>query len=178
MTNISDKMAVYGKICWLWANSSLHKSWTAELQARMIIPAIETGQYELFEENGMPVSYCSWAWMSLEAEVRYVLDSAWIPAEDWRSGDRLWLAELVAPFEERHTVDLAMRLDERFAGHTAHAIRVYEDGRPAKITPYSFKGVTAEDAKRRHDQHFQELMNALKKHKDCDVRFSLEPAAA
>lgn len=162
---IENKMADYGKMCWLWASSPLHQQWNAVHQARTILPAIETEQYFILEDDGLPVAYCSWVFLSQEAEVQYILDCSSVPLEDWQSGNRMWFVDWVAPFKRKHTAQMSRVLSDRFPDKTAHGIRIYpEGGKNARVTSFSGSGLTPAEARRQHDQHHTELLQAMNMH--------------
>jgi cytolysin-activating lysine-acyltransferase len=127
-----------GKIAWLWMNSPLHTDWTMHLAARFLIPAIESRQLHVIERDGMPVAYCSWAWLSAEAERAYLIDPSTVLAYDWRSGERLWFIDWVAPFGAADSWQLRRAMMERFPNEVARAIRVKREKTKARVM--EFKG--------------------------------------
>ena len=127
-----------GKIAWLWMNSPLHTDWTVRLAARFLLPAIEAGQYHVIERDGMPVAYCSWAWLDAEAELAYLVDPSRVVADDWSSGERLWFIDWVAPFSASDSWTLRRAMMRRFPDEVARAIRVKRDRTTARVM--EFKG--------------------------------------
>jgi cytolysin-activating lysine-acyltransferase len=110
-----------GQIVWLLAQSPLHGELTVKEVEQTLLPAVMCEQFRLFRlgplpglreadsaalsqfrltPDGleqMPLGVAVWATLSEEAEGR-LEDGETLRVEDWRSGDRVWLVELVSPF--------------------------------------------------------------------------------
>jgi cytolysin-activating lysine-acyltransferase len=69
-----------------------------------------------------------WASVSEEVEARLAAGNARMRPQDWKSGDRLWLVEVIAPFGkgEEMVEDLRMKV---FSGRQANTLAVTRDGR-------------------------------------------------
>jgi len=88
-----------GSAVWLWMHSDTHRNVPLHLLTSLLLPAIQSGQFALANENNKPVFYLSWAKMSLEAEWRHLRNLPHcLPAEDWTSGERIWFIDWIAPF--------------------------------------------------------------------------------
>jgi cytolysin-activating lysine-acyltransferase len=63
----------------------------------MVVPPMRLGQCRVLrDEKGMPFAYAAWASVSAEVEKRLEAGDRRLRPEDWTSGDRLWLIDLVA----------------------------------------------------------------------------------
>ena len=91
-----DKLMAFGKIGWLWSASDLHREWPVGLQAKTIMPAIETGQFKILEREGYPVAYCCWAFLDQKLEKDYLVNPVGLSPGDWQSGDRLWFVDWIS----------------------------------------------------------------------------------
>jgi cytolysin-activating lysine-acyltransferase len=90
---------VLGSAVWLWMNSENHRNLPLHTLSVALLPAIKNKQFILAFEDGNPVFFVSWANMSTEAEARYLsTHQLLMTQEDWRSGDRIWIIDWVAPF--------------------------------------------------------------------------------
>lgn len=127
-----------GKLSWLWMNSPLHREWSVDMAARFLLPPIHLNQIEILERDGVPVAYCSWAWLSEAAEIRYMIDPSDLNERDWNSGDRLWFADWVAPFGAADSWHLRSVMAARFPQEVARAIRVKRGSKRARVM--EFKG--------------------------------------
>ncbi|MFQ1702712.1 toxin-activating lysine-acyltransferase [Loktanella agnita] len=172
-----------GRIFWLWSNSGLHKSWPVALQSRFVLPAVMTGQYAILEREGVPRAYCSWAWVTLEVETRFVIDPNSLRPEDWTGGDRLWFVDWVAPFNARDTRDLRGRMADRFPRDLARSIRVKPGQKNARIATYAGSDLTRQEASALRASLYQDLFESLRQHPEEGRGFGLmqehqkEPAA-
>lgn len=109
-----------GQIVWLFSQSPLHKHLKIADLEWSVMPAVLLEQFRVFSfgplpgleaappedflpgstKEGleqMPLGVAFWGLLSDEAEGRIERGERLTP-EDWKSGDRLWLLELIAPF--------------------------------------------------------------------------------
>lgn len=124
-----------GQVAWLLSQSPLHRELKIKDLEWAFMPPLLFEQFRIFsfgplpgmdEETvktlaplgftqhsieTMPLGVAIWAKLSEEAEVRLERGER-LAGEDWRSGDRLWLIELISPFAtaENKLLD-AMLLD-------------------------------------------------------------------
>lgn len=87
-----------GEIVWLMSHSALHSEWPIGGIQQWIIPALLHKQFRIYRRNGKPVGYVAWAWLSKEAEERYILNTSSLQPKDWQSGERGWIIDYLAPF--------------------------------------------------------------------------------
>lgn len=97
-----------GEIAWLLSQSPSHRHslFIGDLEW-LVIPPLTLGQYRLFYSDGKPVGAAFWALLTETVEQR-LAGGGRLGANEWRSGDRAWLVELVAPFggQDRMLEDL------------------------------------------------------------------------
>jgi len=97
-----------GEIAWLLSQSPTHRHalFLADLEW-LVMPPLTLSQYRLFYADGKPVGVAFWAFVSEEVEQR-LAGGGRLGASEWRSGDRVWLVEIVAPFggQDRMLADL------------------------------------------------------------------------
>lgn len=89
--------AVLGEITWLMAQSEMHKEWPIASIMQWVVPALLNNQYRLYRQGDKPIGYVSWGWFSEEVEKGYALDPTSLQPMNWKSGDRLWLLDWIAP---------------------------------------------------------------------------------
>lgn len=164
MRTTASQFETLGKLAWLWMNSPLQRQWAFGSGARFLLPAVQLGQFELLERDGMPVAYCSWAWMDAPTELRYVRQLAGLAWPDWRSGDRLWIVDWVAPFGAGDSFALRRRMQERFPDHVARAVRVKRGHGRAHVMEFHGPGLEVDIARARLQ--------------DCHAEFLAEMASA
>ena len=64
----------------------------------MVMPPILLNQYRLFRADGRIVAFAAWAYLSEAAEARLQEPNPRLAPADWKSGDRLWLVNMIAPY--------------------------------------------------------------------------------
>jgi cytolysin-activating lysine-acyltransferase len=89
---------VLGEITWLMSQSPLHKQlFISDLEWLVMTPMM-LQQFRLFYDQTKPVGVVFWASVSEEVEARLAAGNARMRPQDWKSGDRLWVVEVIAPF--------------------------------------------------------------------------------
>jgi cytolysin-activating lysine-acyltransferase len=160
-----EKYDVLGKLAWLWMNSPLHRNWQVNLLSGFALPPIELGQYLLLERDGLPVAYCSWAHLSSQAEVAYMLNASHIALADWNGGDHLWFVDWVAPFGKADSWELKRQLAEKFPTSVARAIRVKRDSGKARVMEFRGPQTDRLAARETLTRHFQDFIKTLEAQK-------------
>lgn len=98
-----------GEMTWLLTQSPLHRSFQIADLEWLVMPALIHQQFYLFRDGQQPVGLAMWAKCTPEAAAK--LDKGMIEPEnrltmeEWKSGDQVWLVDLVAPFanaENKH----------------------------------------------------------------------------
>jgi len=101
----SAASAILGEMVWLYSMSDLHRDWTISSIHQWVLPAIQHQHFRVYRKGAKPVALITWAWLSAEIETAYVRNPSSLRPQDWKSGDRLWLLDLIAPFgDTRHVV--------------------------------------------------------------------------
>lgn len=90
--------AVLGEMCWLYSQSPLHQGWPMISIQQWLLPALMHKQYRIYHQGAKPVGFVTWAWLSQEVETAYVRNTRSLQPKDWKSGDRGWILDYVAPF--------------------------------------------------------------------------------
>lgn len=92
-----ETLRVYGDLAFLAMRSAHHRRMSVAILRDALEPPILLGQYKIFRFDGVPRGALTWAWLSEEAEARYLAGEGF-RLVDWRSGDRLWIIDLIAPY--------------------------------------------------------------------------------
>ncbi len=64
-----------------------------------IQPAVDSGQFAILRQGHIPRACVTWALMDETAEDRF-LSGQPLETQDWYSGNRLWIIDIVAPYEQ------------------------------------------------------------------------------
>jgi ACP:hemolysin acyltransferase (hemolysin-activating protein) len=151
-----NEAEVLGASVWLWMHSLNHRDAPLHVLPVVLLPIIKRQQYVLVEEKGRPVFFLSWAWMSEEAEHRYLTQSPVVlPEEDWCNGERMWFRDFIAPFGHAEAMFHLLR-EEIFPHQIARGLwhRGAEKGR--RINTFYGKRVTRDallNWKKMHSLH-------------------------
>lgn len=89
---------MFGEIVWLMTQSATHKHFALADLEWMVMPTLLVNQYRLFHDKGRPVGVALWAFLSEEAEAKLSMSPVRLRPDEWKSGDRCWLIDLISPF--------------------------------------------------------------------------------
>jgi cytolysin-activating lysine-acyltransferase len=103
---------MFGEIVWLMSQSPLHKHFAIADLEWMVMPALLLTQYRLFHQEGRPIGAALWAFLSEEAEAKLSLVPVRLRPDEWKSGDRCWLMDLIAPGATAENTLTAVILDD------------------------------------------------------------------
>jgi cytolysin-activating lysine-acyltransferase len=96
--NVAQPDAVLGHVVWLMMNMQQYRHvFLADLEW-MVLPPIMLNQYRLFRIENRIVAFAAWAHLSEAVETRLQGSNPRLAPTEWKSGDRLWLIDLHAPF--------------------------------------------------------------------------------
>lgn len=92
-----------GEIVWLLSQSPVYKHLQIADLEWMVMPPMLLNQFRIFRSGNQPLGFALWAYLSEEVEARLVehnkkQERFELKPAEWKSGDRLWLVELVCPF--------------------------------------------------------------------------------
>lgn len=94
-----NEAEVLGSVVWLWMQTPKFRDLPLHTLPALLLPVIKSRQFILAIENEQPVFYLSWAEFDEEAEHNYLTNlPITIKPEEWTSGDRTWILDVVAPF--------------------------------------------------------------------------------
>ncbi|MGR5146437.1 RTX toxin-activating lysine-acyltransferase RtxC [Photobacterium alginatilyticum] len=115
-----------GGVMLLSQYSPLHRRYVlAEWQQR-IMPAFELNQFCYYEdEHGRPVAFCNWAFLSEQNRDELLSGEREITSTDWRSGQHIFIPEMIAPFGHGRQVvnDLRRRVFLPWQGQKVCTVR-------------------------------------------------------
>jgi cytolysin-activating lysine-acyltransferase len=119
--------AVLGQVVWLMLQMPAFRHvFLADLEW-MVIPPILLDQFRMFRVESRIVAFAAWAYLSEAVEARLQEANPRLAPVDWKSGDRLWLIHLFAPFG--HTEAALVELEKTtFARQTFKMHRTQPDG--------------------------------------------------
>ena len=128
---------VLGEVVWLMSQSALHKQffitdleWPACAARNTEEPMtpVLLQQFRMFYADDRPVGVLLRAFVSDEVEARLAQGITKLRPQDWKSGDKLWIVEAIAPFggAEEMVKDLKAKV---LAGRELRYLALGEGGR-------------------------------------------------
>jgi cytolysin-activating lysine-acyltransferase len=96
--SVLRKLPLLGPMTWLMLQQSATRNiLLGDLEWR-IMPALVLDQARLHMRDESPIAFITWAKLSAEAADRYRLAPHRLVPADWKSGEQVWLVDVVAPF--------------------------------------------------------------------------------
>lgn len=93
----ADKLRVYGDMLFLAFRSQRHSSMSIGTLRTYFQPPVELGQFRIFRFDDIPRGMYTWAMLTPDSE-RKLLRGDPLTPEEWRSGDRMWIMDIIAPY--------------------------------------------------------------------------------
>lgn len=90
-----------GEIVWLMSQSANHKTFFISDLEWMIMVPVMLQQFRIFYDQQKPIGVALWGFVNDEVEARLAAGNMKLKPQDWKSGEKLWVAELIAPFGEQ-----------------------------------------------------------------------------
>ncbi|MEW5726351.1 MAG: toxin-activating lysine-acyltransferase [Pseudomonadota bacterium] len=124
---------VLGEVVYLMTKPATHKFlFVADLEW-LVMPPIMLRQFRLWRQGTTPVAFASWAFLSEEAENRLLAGVRRLPPQEWNSGDRAWLMDILAPdpqFAQRMIEELKQAV---FPGRVLKGLKPRENGQGSDV---------------------------------------------
>ena len=95
---VLKRLPAMGPVIMLYMQSSHRKFQFISDIEWLLLPPLMIDQCKLYMKKEYPISFVSWAYLDEAAEKRMLKNGGKLRPEDWQSGDRLWLIDIVAPF--------------------------------------------------------------------------------
>ena len=146
-------------ICDMYTLSKLHAGWHIRSAVPYIHNAIVTRQYIIMRDEGSkPIAYASWAFLSLDAEARYLENPNSLSSKDWNSGNRLWFMDWISLGDKNVTFELFNYLtNTAFNKSVARSLRIKPDDPIAKIKSYRGVDVSFSESRRLLGLYYETL---------------------
>lgn len=130
---VMGKIPVLGAVCWLMIQQpGARHTLLSELDWR-VMPPLVLEQAKLYMRDSAPIAYVSWAMLSDTTAQRYIEAPHHLMAADWKSGDQVWIIDLIAPFGGTTEVMKELR-ESVFVGRPIHQLMPDADGQAKTLT--------------------------------------------
>ncbi len=135
-----DKVGILGHVVWLMSQSGLHKHLFLSDLEWLVMPALSLGQFRIWHQtnpqgHNVPVAFASWAYLDEGAEARIKEGIKKLAPTDWKSGEALWLIDLIAPFGGADNVIKELR-EKVFEGRTVKSLQPAPDGKGLAVVEW------------------------------------------
>jgi len=112
-----------GEMTWLLTQSPIHKAMQIGDLEWLCMPALINQQFYLFRDKEQPVGLALWAKCNPEAERKLeggmIEPENRLTLEEWSSGDKIWLVDLVAPFATNENKQREIMIADLISGPLA-----------------------------------------------------------
>ena len=85
------------KVFYIMSQCAIFKDMRLGEIQRLILPPMRLGQYRIYNDKEVPLGYAGWALLSDELSEGYKNNTYNIQAQDWDSGNNLWLINILCP---------------------------------------------------------------------------------
>jgi cytolysin-activating lysine-acyltransferase len=92
-----DLLRAYGDMIFLAFRSARHAKMPAHLLRNYLEPPLVHGHFRIFRFDGVPRGAFTWGRFGPDAE-RKLVTGKHLEPEDWNSGNRLWIVDILAPY--------------------------------------------------------------------------------
>lgn len=130
---VMGKIPVLGAVTWLMMQQAgVRNTLLSELDWR-VMPALVLEQAKLYMRETAPIAYVSWALLSDAVAQRYLDGPHHLMAADWKSGNQVWIIDLVTPFGGAAEVMKELR-ETVFAGREVRQLMPDAHGQGKTLT--------------------------------------------
>lgn len=130
---VMGKIPVLGAVCWLMMQQpGARHTLLSELDWR-VMPALVMEQAKLYMRDTAPIAFVSWAKLSDDVAKRYLEAPHHLTAADWKSGDQIWIIDMLTPFGGAAEVLKELR-ETVFAGKAIYQLMPDADGEAKTLT--------------------------------------------
>jgi cytolysin-activating lysine-acyltransferase len=95
---VLKRLPAMGPVIMLYMQSSHRRFQFISDLEWLLLPPLVSGQCKLYMKKEYPISFISWAYLDEDTEKRLFLNGGKLRPEDWKSGENLWIIDIVAPF--------------------------------------------------------------------------------
>jgi cytolysin-activating lysine-acyltransferase len=118
---VIKKIPLLGPVSWLLMNNpSTRHAFFADLEWR-VMPPLVLEQAKLYMKGEMPTAFVTWAYLTETVVERVVRPPFHLAPGDWKSGDKVFLIDLIAPYGGAAEV-LADLKQTTLAGEAIHQV--------------------------------------------------------
>jgi cytolysin-activating lysine-acyltransferase len=96
-----SKLPILGPALWLFAKDPVKKYLFMADTDWALLPPVVLDQCRLYTKAGLPYAFITWAKVNATIDARLREGQPRIAPHEWRSGEHVWLIDVIAPFGQR-----------------------------------------------------------------------------
>lgn len=112
-----------GEIAWLYTQSPLHRGLPMLTLDIVAMPALLKEQLWIFRDGDQPIGAAFWAFCNETVEAKLqdgpLQTQSPLTLDDWQSGDKIWLVDLLAPFANAENNQIQLMISDLAAAPLA-----------------------------------------------------------
>ena len=126
-----------GYVTYLMSRSAAHRGWSAARIMDLALPALASRQIRVYcDDKGAPLGVVIWAFLDGAGEEEVMAGRMPGDAAAFRSGDRLWILQFIAPFGGARGMIRELRSNVFAPGQSGRWIRYAQDGSIRRIAKW------------------------------------------
>lgn len=115
------KLPILGPALWLYARDPMKKYMFLGDIDWAVLPPVVLDQCQLYTRNGLPYAFVTWALVNDQIDARLRSAQAKIAPHEWKSGEHVWIIDVIAPFGQMEETLKDLR-EKMFAGRKVCAL--------------------------------------------------------
>ena len=115
------KLPILGPAMWLYARDPVKKYLFMGDVDWILLPPVVLDQCRLYTREGLPYAFITWALVNDKIDARLRTAQAKIAPHEWKSGEHIWLIDVVTPFGQRDETLKELR-EKMFPGKAVSAL--------------------------------------------------------
>ena len=127
--SVQKRNRLIGEVTSLLLSSNLHRKYQInDIFSGFVVP-IHLNQFRIYKnKENQPIALITWAYFSKEVEKEYQTGKYFLKLEDWKSGNRLWAIDLIAPFGHVKEVSKDLK-NNLFSNEKVRFLRLSKEGK-------------------------------------------------
>lgn len=119
-----DVLRVFGELAFLAFYSDFYGKWPARAIAKVFEPPIYLKQFNMYRARTIPRGLVTWAKLDKAAEAKHLSGDGLDEFEEWRSGDQLWVMDIMAPWG--HGADIIQNIKDTIQENSVKTLRIHK----------------------------------------------------
>jgi cytolysin-activating lysine-acyltransferase len=124
-----ERYRLFGEVASLLMVSEFHRKYLIHDIGSVFFPPVHLNQFRIYKNKLKdPIALITWAFLSKEVEEKYLSQEYILKPQDWKSGNRIWFIDFLAPFGHMRQVSKDIK-DNIFPNDCGKSVRVDSNGK-------------------------------------------------